>query len=133
MEPKTVVRNFWTDYEKGDLESTWDQYIAADLTIHPSSGFEFTRQSWLEAEQALFAAFTDVHVEVLDQVAEGDKVATRWALTARQTGEFFGVPSAGRSGRLTGTTFDVVRDGKIAEHWGEVGVPHFLHQLGGAA
>jgi predicted ester cyclase len=132
MDPKTVVRDFWASYEKGDLETTWAQYVSSELVIHPSSGYEFTRESWLAAEQALFAAFTDVRVEVRDQVADGAKVATRWAVTGRQTGEFFGVPSSGRTATLTGTTVDVVRDGMIAEHWAEVGVPLFLQQLAAA-
>ncbi|MDX2939627.1 ester cyclase [Streptomyces ipomoeae] len=133
MDPKTVVRDFWASYQKGDLETTWAQYISEDIVIHPGSGPEVTRQTWLDAEQALFGAFTDVRVEVLDQVAEGEKVATRWAVTATQTGEFFGVPSTGRTATLTGTTVSVVKDGKIVEHWAEISIPQFLQQLAGAA
>jgi len=107
--------------------------VPASLIPHllklPSSGYEFTRNSWLEAEKALHAAFTIIRVTVLDQVQDGDKVATRWAVTAQQTGEFFGVPSKGRTATLTGTTFDRIVDGKLAEHWAEVGVPQFLQQL----
>ncbi|MBV2357559.1 ester cyclase [Streptomyces sp. J2-1] len=133
MTSKDAVRNFWAGYEQGDLDATWERYVAADLVIHPSSGYTFTRETWLEAEKALLAAFADLRVEILDQVAEGDRVATRWAVTGRQTGEFFGVPSAGNTARLTGTTVDVVRDGRIAEHWAEVGVPNFLQQLAAPA
>jgi predicted ester cyclase len=128
-DPKTVVREFWESWGRGDLDATWDQYVG-DILIHPSSGYEFTRQSWLEAEKALHGAFADVDIEVLDQVAEGDKVATRWSATARtHTGEFFGVRATGRTAVLTGTTVDRVADGKLVEHWAEVGVPQFLQQL----
>jgi len=97
--------------------------------IHPSSGYEFTRQTWLQAEQALHAAFTDIEVKVLAQIENEDMVATRFAVTGRQTGEFFGVPSTGKSATLTGTIFDRVQDGKLAEHWAEIGVSQFLQQL----
>ena len=126
---KTIAREFWESWGRGDLDATWRQYVADDIVIHPSSGYEFTRQSWLEAEQALHAAFEDIKVTVVDQIEDGDMVATRWAVTARQSGEFFGVPSSGRTATLTGTTFDRVQDGKLAEHWAEVGVPQFLQQL----
>jgi steroid delta-isomerase-like uncharacterized protein len=129
MDPKTVVRQFWAGYEKGDLDTVWATYVSPDLVIHPSSGYEFTRETWLTAEKALVGSFTDLRVEVLDTVAEGDKVATRWSITGTQTAEFFGVPSSGRTATLTGTTVDVVRDGRLAEHWAEVGVPGFLQQL----
>lgn len=126
---KTIAREFWESWGRGDLDATWRQYVADDIVIHPSSGYEFTRQSWLEAEKALHAAFEDIKVTVVDQIEDGDMVATRWAVTARQSGEFFGVPSSGRTATLTGTTFDRVQDGKLAEHWAEVGVPQFLQQL----
>lgn len=133
MDARTTVRNFWESYEKGDLDKTWEHFVASDIVIHPSSGYEFTRETWMGAEKALFASFEDVKIDVIDQVQEGDKVATRWSLTARQTGEFFGVPSQGRTATLTGTTVDRVRDGKIIEHWAEVGVPLFLQRLSGVA
>ncbi|MEU5382031.1 ester cyclase [Streptomyces sp. NPDC005968] len=129
MDPKIVVQQFWASYEKGDLDVTWDTYVASELVIHPSSGFEFTRESWLAIEKDLVASFDGLRVEVLDQVAEGDKVATRWQLTATQKAEFLGVPSQGRTATLNGTTFDIVRDGKLAEHWAEVGTAVFLQQL----
>lgn len=125
----TIARGFWESWGRGDLESTWAEFVHPDLVIHPSSGYEFTRESWLHAEQALHAAFTDIEVRVLAQIENGDMVATRFEVTGRQTGEFFGVPSSGRSATLTGTIFDRVRDGKLAEHWAEIGVPQFLQQL----
>ena len=129
MEAKTVAREFWESWARGDLDATWRDHVAENIVIHPSSGYEFTRDSWLEAEKALHAAFTNIRVTVLDQVQDGDKVATRWAVTAQQTGEFFAVPSNGRTATLTGTTVDRIVDGKLAEHWAEVGVPQFLQQL----
>lgn len=124
-----VARGFWESWGRGDLELTWAEYVHPDIVIHPSSGYEFTRDSWLEAEQALHSAFTDIEVTVLAQVEDADMVATRFAVTGRQTGEFFGVPSSGRSATLTGTIFDRVQDGKLAEHWAEIGVQQFLKQL----
>ena len=129
MDPKTVLQQFWADFEKGDLDHTWDTYVSPDLVIHPSSGYELTRATWLAAEKALFSSFDNVRVQVLDQVREGDKVATRFAVTGTQKAEFFGVPSTGRTATMTGTSVDVVRDGRIVEHWAEVGISHFLQQL----
>lgn len=132
MDPKTVIQQFWASYEKRDLDTTWETYVSPELVIHPASGYAFTRDSWLDAEKDLIAAFSDVSVEVLDQVREGTKVATRWALTATQKAEFYGIPSSGRTATLTATTVDVVENDVIVEHWAEVGVPVFLQQLSAA-
>ena len=126
---KTIAREFWESWGRGDLDATWSQYVAENIVIHPSSGYEFTRDSWLGAEKALHAAFADIEVVVIDQIENGDMVATRFAVTARQTEEFFGVPSTGKTATLTGTIFDRVEGGKLAEHWAEIGVAQFLQQL----
>jgi predicted ester cyclase len=90
---------------------------------------ELDGNSWLATEKAFFAAFDDINVEVLDQVAEGDKVASRWSMAARQTAEFYGVPSRGRTATVTGTYIDVIRDGKIVEQWSEMSLPQFMQAL----
>lgn len=126
---KTVAREFWESWGRGDLDATWRDYVSENIVIHPSSGYEFTRESWLEAEKSLHAAFTDIEVAVLGQIEDGDMVATRFSVTARQTGEFVGVSSTGRTATLTGTIFDRVEDGRLAEHWAEIGVAQFLQQL----
>jgi predicted ester cyclase len=68
------------------------------------------RESWLATEKAFWAAFENIDAKVLEQVAEGDMVASRRSLTARQTAEYMGVPSQGRTATVTGILFDRVRD-----------------------
>ena len=104
--------------------------MAEELIAHPPPGIELDRESWLATEKGFFAAFEDVDAKVLEQVAEGDMVASRWSLTGRQKAEFMGVPSGGRTATLTGMLFDRVRDDKIVEHWAELGLPQFLQLLG---
>ena len=107
--------------------------MADDIVIHSPAGHELDRERWLVDEKALWAAFEDIDVTVVDQVAEGDMVASRWSLSGRQTAEFLGVPSRGGIATLTGILFDRIRDDKIAEHWAEVGLSHFLQVLSDAS
>ena len=129
MNPKTVVKEFWASYNRGNLDETWKTYVAEDIVMHPPAGVELDRESWLATEKAFWAAFEDVEVKVLEQVAEGDMVASRWSLTGRQTAEFMGVPSQGRTATVTGILFDRVRNDKMVEHWAELGLPYFLQAL----
>jgi len=42
----------------------------------------------------------DAHFEIEEMIAEGDQVAVRLTASARQVGEFKGMPASGRSARF---------------------------------
>jgi predicted ester cyclase len=125
---KGVVRGFYESYHDRDLDRTWERYVAPNLVNHALGGV-YDREAWRESDKSLLAAFPDLSVQVLDQVSEGDKVATRYAMTGTQTGEFFGVPAGGATATLTGTALDRISDGQIVEHWADADVGGFLQQL----
>jgi len=77
-----------------------------------------------------FAAISDFREEVLDQIAEGDKVVTRLSGSGRHTGPILGAAPTG--GRVQWTAIIVSRfvDGKIAEEWVEFDALSLLQQLG---
>jgi predicted ester cyclase len=54
------------------------------------------------------APFDDLAFEVIDQVAEADRVASRWVLTGS---------NRGRPVRLWGITISRLREGRIVEDW----------------
>jgi steroid delta-isomerase-like uncharacterized protein len=128
MTADEVVRNFYESYNDRDLDKTYEQYVSHDLINHAFGG-AYDRAGWLAADQGLLAAFTDLHVEVLDQIVQGDRVATRFAMTGTQSGEFYGVPASGAKATLTGTAFDRIEDEKIAEHWSDSDLGSFMQQL----
>jgi predicted ester cyclase len=129
MDPKTVVKEFWETYGRGELDQAWRTYVAEDIVVHAPPPMELDRDSWLATEKSFFAAFENIEVKVLDQVAEEDKVASRWCMTARQSAAFYGVPSRGRTATVTGTFIDLIRDDKIVEHWSEMSLPQFMQAL----
>jgi predicted ester cyclase len=69
--------------------------------------------------QIIHTAFTDVTVEVIDMVAEEDKVVTRKEINGTHTGTLFGIPPTGK--KITIKVIDIftVLDDKLKEHWGE--------------
>ena len=90
------------------------------------SGREGFRGQW----RRWITAFPDLHFEVVDLVAEGDKVLTRWVLTGTQRGDFLGIPASGRSVRVDGMSLDRIEDGMVVEGfdgWDNYG---FRKQLG---
>jgi predicted ester cyclase len=65
--------------------------------------------------------FDDLAFDVVDQVAEGDRVASRWVLTGS---------NRGRSVRLSGITISRLREGRIVEDWSAFDGLELLRALG---
>lgn len=98
MSARTVVLDFWASYNTGNIEEAWSQFIADHVVLHPPADVELTRESWKVFEHGFVAAFDCMNVKVNDQVSEGNKVATRWTLTAvDQKAEFMGIGPSGRT------------------------------------
>jgi predicted ester cyclase len=123
---KDIVRRFYESYRLRDLATSWQRYIHPDVVMHVPG---FDRQSWLEYDSQIIAAFADLTITVFDQVAEGDKVATRWELSGHHTGQFLDIPASGRYASFTATTVDRVQQGKIIEHWADSDFTGFLQRL----
>lgn len=60
-------------------------------------------------------AFPDMRWTIEEQVAEGEKVVTRFEWTGTHQGEFLGVPATGRPVRVWGVVIDRLEGGKIKE------------------
>ncbi|WP_432841331.1 ester cyclase [Dactylosporangium sp. CA-092794] len=127
-ETKRIARAFYEGYNDKDLETNFDAYISPDLVNHALDG-RYNRRAWIDFDSTLFGAFENFSLTVLDQVAEGDKVATRYRLGGTQTGEFAGVPAAGNTAYLTATSVDRIAGGVIVEHWTDLDFSGFLEQL----
>ncbi len=65
--------------------------------------------------RGLRAAFPDMHWSIEEQIAEGDKVLTRFEWTGTHRGEFFGVPATGRPVKVWGMVIDRLEEGRIKE------------------
>jgi predicted ester cyclase len=75
-------------------------------------------------------AFSQSRHVVIDQIAEGDVVATRANWSAIHTGSFNGVPATGRPIKIDIMIFDHVRDGRIVAHHGAFDVLSLMAQIG---
>jgi predicted ester cyclase len=68
---------------------------------------------------------------VEDQIAEGDKVVTRYRASGTHQGEFFGVPGTGNRVEFTGIQIDRFDEsGKMVEEWPEYDLLGAMRQIG---
>ena len=123
-------RYFEAVWNQGNYEIL-DELVASDFVGHsPPNGDLPGPEGIRQYVAAMRAAFPDVHFTVEDQVAEGDRVVTRWQATGTQRGEFAGVPATGRRATVTGITISRVANGKFVEGWTNWDAFGLLVQLG---
>lgn len=80
---------------------------------------------------AFRSSFPDVHMEILELVAEGERVMGRFHCSATHSGEWRGhAPTGRRFENVDEVYFFRVEDGRIAEGWGLEDTLDRFRQLG---
>ena len=74
-------------------------------------------------------AFPDLHVDVEDVVAEGDRVAVRWRVSMTHLGDHLGFPATGKKQTLDGSSFLIVKDNQVMEGWNQMDLGAFMQRL----
>ena len=118
-------------FTEGNLDLA-DDLIAPDFVDHDSAMPEEVHgiEGFKDFVRMFRSAFPDLHVEVQDQVAEGDKVATRWTASGTHEGELAGIPATGNWVEITGMEISRISGGKIAEIWDNYDVMGMMQQIG---
>jgi steroid delta-isomerase-like uncharacterized protein len=77
------------------------------------------------------SAFPDLTCTIEDQVAEGDKVVTRWRTSGTHQGqtEELGPPTGNRM-EMTGISIERISEGKVVESWDNYDAMGMMQQLG---
>jgi predicted ester cyclase len=66
----------------------------------------------------------------MDQVAEGDRVVTRWTAQGTHKGELMGMAPTGKRVTLTATDIDRIANGKVVECWSSLDGAAMMQQMG---
>jgi steroid delta-isomerase-like uncharacterized protein len=128
---KAIARRvFQVGWNQGEL-AVVDELIAPDYTNHdPANPGVRGSQGFKQLITAYRAAFPDIHFVVEDQIAEGDRVTTRWTATGTHQGDLRGIPATGKQATVTGITVDRVADGQVQESWANWDTLGMMQQLG---
>ncbi len=86
---------------------------------------------WNTIANVLRPAFPDLTVEILDQIAEGDRVTTRKVIRGTHKGALMGVAPTGRAVAIDVIDIVRLRDGRYLEHWGMNSLAAVVAQLKG--
>jgi steroid delta-isomerase-like uncharacterized protein len=110
----TIIRRFADEViTQGHIDSA-AQFVWEDVVEQvPFPGQGPGLEGLKDVLQGMRAAFPDLIFSILEQVADGDKVASRFEWTGTHQGAFLGVPATGRFVRVWGMVIDQLEEGRI--------------------
>jgi predicted ester cyclase len=90
-------------WNKGNLEAA-EECFTSDFVSHDPASPEQIRgpEGFKQNVAEVRAAFPNFHMRIVDQVAEGDRVVTRYVTTGTQEGELAGSPRPAGESRWPG-------------------------------
>ncbi|CAL78531.1 conserved hypothetical protein, NTF2-like Superfamily protein [Bradyrhizobium sp. ORS 278] len=126
------------DYFKAFLarDAAWMEKHVAKTFVRHDPGLDFEvrgPEGVLQLHDALMPAFPDMKLELLDLVAEEDKVLVRLVIHATHTGPFGAMAPTGKPIRVAVLDLFKIRDGVLVEHWAQLDNLGMLKQLGALA
>ena len=130
-ENKALHRRFFEElFNQGNLERA-DELVAGNYVNHnPAPGETPGVEGLKQFVTTLRTAFPDIQFTLDDQIAEGDRVTTRFTATGTHQAEFAGIPATGKSIRITAINIHRVAEGKIQEGWLNWDALGMMQQLG---
>jgi steroid delta-isomerase-like uncharacterized protein len=131
VDNKAAARAVFEVWSTGELDRL-DALVAPDVVHHDpydpngDQGLEGMKRT-IELNRT---AFPDMHLVVEDQVAEGDKVVTRWRGEMTHLGQLGGTAPTGNHATISGITIDRFENGKIVEAWRNMDTLGLLREIG---
>lgn len=134
VDNKELVRSW---FEKACVQHDLDaasELISEDYVMHNPMAPDFPggREAFKKLCGGNSEAIRDSSCRIEDQIAEGDRVATRWTVSGCQIKDLPGIPSKGGCFNMSGITISRVANGKVVEEWVSMDALGMRQQLGSA-
>ena len=112
----SIVRSFVDEViTKGNIDAA-ARYVWEDVVEQvPLPGQGPGLDGLKDILRAMRSGFPDIVFAIHEQIAEHDKVASRFEWTGTHQGEFLGIPATGRPVRVWGVVIDRLQDGRIKD------------------
>jgi len=128
-ENKAIVRGFFKQvWNEGRLDR-FEEYIAQDVVPH-TGPTDTDAESMKQSLAMIRDVLPDIHIALDTELAEEDKVVTRFTISGTHQGELLGIPATGKRAVWSGITIFRLAGGKIVEFWTEVDNMGMMQQLG---
>jgi predicted ester cyclase len=122
-----LVTRFVREVQAGADRDTFWELIHPEFVDHSRPpGISAGPQGVLEQFEAFRTVLAEFEVEIVRQVAADDLVSTYKIFSGVHAGDFIGIPASGARVQLPVSDTLRIRDGRIAEHWGVLGLAPLL-------
>lgn len=125
---KNLIREYVDTWNRGEAQNL-SRFWAPNM-IHHTRTLQQTCAEVEEVVSGFMSAFPDLHFDIDDMVAEGDRVVTRMTANATHSGPYVGFPATGK--KINCSVFGIARieHDKIVEHWGVTDELSMMAQIG---
>jgi len=115
---KAVVRRFISEIFQELRPESVDELAADDFAWHRPTGQSGDKEFLRDSTTRMAGALKDLRFTILDEIAEGDRVAVRLTASGTAAADFPGITgSAGRGYSIEEIHVFRLRDGRVVEHW----------------
>jgi len=130
-ENKAIVRRLFEElWNQGKLDVA-GEIFANDYIFHgPVAGEVRGPEGFKQFVSMYLTSYPDLQFAIEDQIAEGDKVVTRWTATGTHKGELMGISPTSVRMTVTGIVIGRIAGDKIVEDWADWDALGMLRQLG---
>jgi steroid delta-isomerase-like uncharacterized protein len=132
-ENKALTRRSWEIVTEGSLDTLEDalqEVYADDIVMHEPDEDVRGIEGLKQFVSMIRSALPDLHITLEDDIAEGDKVVSRWTAQGTHQGELMGIAPTDNQVRITGITIHRIEDGKIVEEWENWDALGMMQQIG---
>jgi steroid delta-isomerase-like uncharacterized protein len=132
-ESKALAHRSWEVGIQAPLDTLEDaiaEVYADDVIMHEPGEDIVGIEGLAQFVSMMRSAFPDLRITVEDDMAEGDKVVTRWTGQGTHQGELMGIAPTGNQVTMTGITIHRIEDTKIVEEWSNWDALGLMQQIG---
>src|SRR5215212_2751632 len=132
-EDKAVARREFEEMynQGGNLDAAEEIYAPNFVGHEPTSGESRGVEGAKQFAASYRQAFPDLECTIEEQVAEGEKVVSRWRARSTHEGETEDLgPPTGNRVEITGISMSTIAEGKLVEDWTNFDAMGMMQQLG---
>ncbi len=127
---KTLVRRFYEDLFNQRNLALVDELCSTNHVFHNPPTTLRGREEFKQLLSLYITAFPDARFTVEDEIADGDRVASRYTFRGTHRGELLGIPPTGKQVTVTGIIINRIVNGKSEEGWLNFDALGLMQQLG---
>ena len=127
---KGLVRRFYEDIFNQRNLALVDELCTTNHVFHNPPTTLNGREEFKQLVSLYLTAFPDARFIVEDEIAEGDRVASRYTFRGTHKGDLMGIAPTGKQVTVTGIIINRIANGKSEEGWLNFDALGMLQQLG---